>query len=189
MEALTLCVPPTPGNSIVRRPDNDSLFSIGTILRDKKYVPYFIYGGDGYFDNMNNFFGGQGFTIVDRNRGNPLSDNIRTHRYNIPDEEVEFENAWGICDEDIYKQALKYADKSADKGRPFFQFIMTTSNHRPYTFPEGKLTFLKVRNSAVKYTDYALGQFIEAARKNPGLTTRFCGSGRSLCEQCRSVGD
>lgn len=168
MEALTLCVPPTPGNSIVRRPDNDSLFSIGTILRDKKYVPYFIYGGDGYFDNMNNFFGGQGFTIVDRNRGNPLSDNIRTHRYNIPDEEVEFENAWGICDEDIYKQALKYADKSADKGRPFFQFIMTTSNHRPYTFPEGKIDLPQgERNSAVKYTDYALGQFIEAARKKP----------------------
>ena len=24
MEALTLCVPPTPGNSIVRRPNNDN---------------------------------------------------------------------------------------------------------------------------------------------------------------------
>ncbi len=168
MEALTLCVPPTPGNSIVRRPNNDSLFSIATILRDKKYVPYFIYGGDGYFDNMNTFFGGQGFTIVDRNRGNPLSDKIRTRRYNIPDEEVQFENAWGICDEDLYRQALKYADKSADKGRPFFQFIMTTSNHRPYTFPEGKIDLPQgERNSAVKYTDYALGQFIGAARKKP----------------------
>jgi len=31
IEALTLCVPPTPGNSIVRRPNNDNLFSIATI--------------------------------------------------------------------------------------------------------------------------------------------------------------
>jgi len=46
MEALTLSVPPTPGNSIVRRPDNQGLFSIATILKQKNYPPYFIYGGD-----------------------------------------------------------------------------------------------------------------------------------------------
>ncbi len=165
MEALTLSVPPTPGNSIVRRPKNDNLFSIATILKQKKYHPYFIYGGDGYFDNMNSFFGGQGFDIVDRNRGNPLSDNIKTYRYNISDNEVSFENAWGICDEDIYKQALKYADKSSTEKQPFFQFIMTTSNHRPYTFPEGKIDLPQgSREAAVKYTDYALGQFLKEAK-------------------------
>ena len=78
MEALTLCVPPTPGNSIVRRLNNDDIFSIANIFQQKNYTNYFIYGGDGYFDNMNTFFGGQGFKIVDRNRGNPLSDNIKT---------------------------------------------------------------------------------------------------------------
>ena len=51
MEALTLSVPPTPGNSIVRRPDNQNLFSVATIFKEKNYQPYFIYGGDGYFDN------------------------------------------------------------------------------------------------------------------------------------------
>src|SRR5699024_2487104 len=127
MEALTLSVPPTPGNSIVRRPNNDHIFSIATILKQKNYHPYFIYGGDGYFDNMNNFFGGQGFDIVDRNRGNPLSDRIETHRYTIPDNEVTFENAWGVCDEDLYQQVIKYADKSHSSQTPFFQFVMTTS--------------------------------------------------------------
>ncbi len=165
MEALVLSVPPTPGNSIVRRPDNQSLFSIASILKSKNYHPYFIYGGDGYFDNMNNFFGGQGFDIVDRNRGNPLSDKISTHRYKIPTEEVHFENAWGICDEDLYRQAIKYADKSDSAGTPFFHFIMTTSNHKPYTFPEGKINMPQgERNSAVRYTDYALQQFIQQAR-------------------------
>ncbi|MGE9310535.1 LTA synthase family protein [Niabella sp. CJ426] len=168
MEALTLCVPPTPGNSIVRRPHNEHIFSIATILKQKSYHPYFIYGGDGYFDNMNNFFGGQGFDIVDRDRGNPLSDQIETQRYNIPTDEVSFENAWGICDEDLYKQAIKYADKSSSAGTPFFQFVMTTSNHKPYTFPEGRISLPQGdRNAAVKYTDYALGKFIAVVQQKP----------------------
>lgn len=168
MEALTLCVPPTPGNSIVRRPGNDHLFSIATILKQKNYHPYFIYGGDGYFDNMNNFFGGQGFDIVDRNRGNLLSEKIATHRFNIPGNEVSFENAWGICDEDLYKQAIKYADKSNAAGTPFFQFVMTTSNHKPYTFPAHRIDLPQGdRNAAVKYTDYALGRFITNAQNKP----------------------
>jgi phosphoglycerol transferase MdoB-like AlkP superfamily enzyme len=168
MEALTLSVPPTPGNSIVRRPNNQNLFSVSTIVKSKNYQPYFIYGGDGYFDNMNNFFGGQGFDIVDRNRGNPLSDDIKTQRFNIPDNEVKFENAWGICDEDLYRQSIKYADKNFKANKPFFQFVMTTSNHKPYTFPAGKIDLPQGdRNAAVKYTDYALGKFIEEARTKP----------------------
>jgi len=168
MEALTLSVPPTPGNSIVRRPNNQNLFSVSTIVKAKNYQPYFIYGGDGYFDNMNTFFGGQGFDIVDRNRGNPLSDDIKTQRFNIPDNEVKFENAWGICDEDLYHQSIKYADKNAKANKPFFQFVMTTSNHKPYTFPAGKIDLPQGdRNAAVKYTDYALGKFIEEAKTKP----------------------
>lgn len=168
MEALTLSVPPTPGNSIVRRPNNDNLFSVSTIVKSKNYQPYFIYGGDGYFDNMNNFFGGQGFDIVDRDRGNPLSDNIKTQRFKIEDKEVSFENAWGICDEDLYKQSIKYADKSTKANKPFFQFVMTTSNHKPYTFPAGKIDLPQgERNGAVKYTDYALGKFINDAKSKP----------------------
>lgn len=166
MEALTLCVPPTPGNSIVRRPNNDNLFSIATILKDKNYDLKFIYGGDGYFDNMNSFFGGQGFDIVDRDRGNPLSDDMKTKRFTIPDNEVKFENAWGICDEDIYQQSIKYANQLAKKNKPFFQFIMTTSNHKPYSFPENTIDIPQGnRESAVKYTDYALGKYIENAKK------------------------
>ncbi|MCU7616641.1 LTA synthase family protein [Chryseobacterium sp. PBS4-4] len=165
MEALTLSVPPTPGNSIVRRPNNQNLFSVSTIVKSKNYQPYFIYGGDGYFDNMNTFFGGQGFNIVDRNRGNPLSDEIKTQRFAINDNEVSFENAWGICDEDLYKQSIKYADKSAQANKSFFQFVMTTSNHKPFTFPAGKIDLPQGdRNAAVKYTDYALGKFIADAK-------------------------
>ena len=168
MEALTLSVPPTPGNSIVRRPNNSNLYSIASIFRQKNYDLNFIYGGDGYFDNMNTFFGGQGFTIVDRNRGNPLSEDIKTKRINIEDSEVTFENAWGICDEDLYKKTIKIADESHKKNKPFFDYIMTTSNHKPYSFPEKTIDMPQgKRESVVKYTDYAIQKFIETAKTKP----------------------
>src|SRR5690606_26306771 len=58
MEAITLSIPPTPGRSIVKRENNQQLFTIGEVFRQKGYNRNFFYGGDGYFDNMNSFFGG-----------------------------------------------------------------------------------------------------------------------------------
>jgi len=166
MEAIILSVPPTPGHSIVRRPNNNNLYSVASILKEKNYKLNFFYGGDGYFDNMNSFFGGQGFNIIDRNRGNPLSDNIHTSRTNIEDNEVSFENAWGICDEDVYSKVLKIADANYENKEPTFSFVMTTSNHRPYSFPENKIKLKQgSRKAAVKYTDYALRNFINEAKK------------------------
>ena len=55
LEAITLSLPPTPGQSIVRRKDNDNLYSLGDAFRQNGYERDFIYGGYGYFDNMNAF--------------------------------------------------------------------------------------------------------------------------------------
>jgi len=60
LEAVTLSVPPTPGQSILRRPGNERLFSLGSVLRDHGYSSTYLYGGDGYFDNMNAFFSANG---------------------------------------------------------------------------------------------------------------------------------
>ena len=163
MEAITLSVPPTPGRSIVKRKNNTGLFTIGEVFKRKGYDRNFFYGGDGYFDNMNTFFGGNGFNIVDRGRGFLLDKDITVARTNIEDEEVTFENAWGVCDEDIYAKVLKEADKASQTGKPFFNFVMTTSNHKPFTYPEGKIDIPSGtgRNGAVKYTDYAIGTFLK----------------------------
>jgi phosphoglycerol transferase MdoB-like AlkP superfamily enzyme len=53
LEALTLSVPPTPGHSIVKRPDNAHLFTVGEVFKQSGYEPLYLYGGYGYFDNMN----------------------------------------------------------------------------------------------------------------------------------------
>lgn len=169
MEAITLSVPPSPGRSIVKRIENHDLHNIGAVFEDKGYSRTFFYGGDGYFDNMNNFFGGNGFDIVDRGRGYLFGDTFTAKRNNIEDEEVTFENAWGVCDEDIYRRVIREADKNHATGKPFFNFIMTTSNHRPYTYPEGKIDIPSGtgRNGAVKYTDYAIKAFLDVARQKP----------------------
>ena len=169
MEAVTLSIPPTPGQSIVKRPNNANLYTISNVFKSKNYQCNFFYGGDGYFDNMNAFYGGNGFDIYDRGRGSILSDAIKTTRHNIEDNEVTFENAWGICDEDIYNKMIKVADEYHQKNKPFLNFIMTTSNHRPYTYPNNKIDIPSGtgRNGAVKYSDYALQQLFTKAKNKP----------------------
>ncbi|MCW3464101.1 LTA synthase family protein [Chitinophaga nivalis] len=169
MEALSLAVPPTPGQSIVRRKQNDNLTSVGGIFEAAGYESTFFYGGDGYFDNMNRFFGNNGYDITDRLRHKLVDDPITTRRTNIPDEAVHFENAWGVCDEDIYDAAIRSADEKYAAGKPFYDFIMTTSNHRPFTYPAGKINIPSgtCREGAVKYTDYAIGQFLQKIRQKP----------------------
>jgi len=166
MEAMTLCIPPTPGQSIVKRPENQNLYTISNVFKQKGHISNFFYGGDGYFDNMNSYFGGNGFNIYDRGRGSVLSDNIKTTRNNITDAEVTFENAWGICDEDIFNKMLEVADTHYKNKEPFFNFVMTTSNHRPYTYPNGRIDIPSgtSRDGAVKYTDYALRKMFATAK-------------------------
>lgn len=156
MEALTLAVPPTPGRSIVKRPRNEGMFTLGSVFRAKGYDTAFIYGGFGYFDNMNYYFGSNGYRVIDRNA--------------VSKEDITFANVWGACDEDLFRWTMREADASAAAGKPFHYFVMTTSNHRPYTFPEGKIDLpskTSGRAGAVKYTDFAIGQFLRDAEKKP----------------------
>jgi len=155
MEAVTMSIPPTPGRSIVKRPDNHNLSGMGWIFKNKGYDNKFIYAGHGYFDNMNAYFSHNGFAIVDR--------------FNFKEDEVSFSNVWGVCDEDLFAKSIKEADKSYAMKKPFFSFIMTTSNHRPYTYPKGKIDIPSHtgRSGGVKYTDYAINQFLKDASKKP----------------------
>jgi phosphoglycerol transferase MdoB-like AlkP superfamily enzyme len=157
MEALTLCVPPTPGQSIVRRPNNGNLFSTGSIFRQRGYDTAFIYSGYGYFDNMNAFFDANGYRVIDRS--------------SVAKEDITYATVWGACDEDLYRWTLREADKAFAEGKPFHHFVMTTSNHRPYGIPEGRIDLPGgTRNAAVKYTDYAIGKLLEEAAAKPWFT-------------------
>ena len=154
LEALSLCLPPSSGESIIKRPNNTGLFSVGSLLRNNGYNVQFLYGGDSYFDNMGAFFKGNGYEVVDKK--------------DFKNGEIKFANIWGVCDEDAYAKLLSEVGKEAHSGKPFFVNLMTISNHRPYTFPAGKIIVkngeVKSRKGGVKYTDYAIGKFMEEAR-------------------------
>ena len=170
MEAIALCIPPTPGRSIVKRNNNNNnLFTIGEVFKQKGYSRTFLYGGDGHFDNMNVFFSNNGFDIVDRKKKHRFNEKFPTKRTQITDDEVTFENAWGVCDGDLYTKVLKEADKQHNLKQPFFNFIMTSTNHKPYTYPDGIVDIPsgKNRNGALKYTDKAFQQFFNEAKNKP----------------------
>jgi len=155
MEAVTLSIPPTPGRSIVKRPVNDTLDSVGDVFKENGYDNRFIYAGHGYFDNMNNFFSKNGFETIDR--------------LDFKDSEVTFSNAWGVCDEDLLNKTIQQADSISKRKKPFFFFVMTTSNHRPFTYPDNKIDIPSHtgRDGAVKYTDYAINNFLQKAKTKP----------------------
>nr|MBP7473229.1 sulfatase-like hydrolase/transferase [Prevotella sp.] len=156
LEAVTLCVPPSPGESVIKQKNNQNLFSTAHILRSKGYNVDFIYGGDSYFDNMKEFFSGNGFKVIDQS--------------DFKDYEKTFGTIWGVCDEDLFNKSIKVLNNNAKTGKPFFTHIMTVSNHRPYLYPDGKIDIpssKKCREGGVKYTDYAIGKFFETAKKQP----------------------
>lgn len=155
LEALSLGTPPVPGQAIVRRPHNEHLATLGEILHPQGMQPYFFYGGYGYFDNMNAYFAGNSYKVIDRT--------------DIPKDKVMFENVWGVADEVIFNHVIDTLSQQGHGQQPFFAHIMTTSNHRPYTYPSGRIDIPSPggRDGAVKYTDYAIGDFIQKARQQP----------------------
>lgn len=155
LEALSVGTPPTPGQSIVRRPKNEGLFSMGRVFTEKGYQSKFIYGGYGYFDNMGYFFENNDYQVVDRSK--------------IAKKDIDYENIWGMADENLFTLATKEIDKTVKLGKPVFAHVMTTSNHRPFTYPNGRIDIPShtSREGAVKYTDYAIGKFIKEAKTKP----------------------
>lgn len=158
LEALSLGTPPIPGQAIVRRPKHDHLSTMGELLKYQGFSTFFFYGGFGYFDNMNAYYAANNYRVVDRT--------------DIPKDKVGFENVWGVADEYLFDQVIRTLDDKGEKGtgdKPFFAQIMTTSNHRPYTYPAGRIDIPSPggRDGAVKYTDFAIGKFIKDASKKP----------------------
>ena len=155
LEALSLGTPPIPGQSIVRRPNNNGLATLGEVLRPQGFEPMFIYGGYGYFDNMNAFFQGNSYKVIDRTE--------------FPKESIGFENVWGVGDEFLFDNVITQLDKTHQSGKRIMAQVMTTSNHRPYTYANGRIDIPSPggRDGAVKYTDYSIGHFLDQAKTKP----------------------
>lgn len=156
LESLSLGLPPSSGQSIVKRPNNANLFSLGSVFKSKGYITQYIYGGYSYFDNMKQFFGSNDYEVIDRDA--------------LKADEIHYQNIWGVADEDLFALAGRTFDKNYAAGKPFFSQVMTVSNHRPFTYPEGRIDIspdAHVREGAVKYTDYAINRFLKESSAKP----------------------
>jgi phosphoglycerol transferase MdoB-like AlkP superfamily enzyme len=153
IEAVVSGFLPTPGSSVVKLSKSQSnFFTVAELLRRHGYATDFVYGGEAHFDNMAAFFLANGFK-----RAFDESDY----------EDPAFRGTWGVSDEDLVRRANELFVAHGDK--PFFALVLTTSNHSPYEFPDGRIELhdaeKATRNNTVKYADFAIGEFFRLAKR------------------------
>jgi phosphoglycerol transferase MdoB-like AlkP superfamily enzyme len=154
IEAVITGFLPTPARSVVKLGGSqNNFFTIAELLSQQGYETSFIYGGAAHFDNMKRFFTNNGFTKI-----------IDQPDYVNP----SFVGSWGVSDEDLLQKAHDTFSELSSAKKPFFSLVFTSTNHSPFEFPDGKIELAeRPKNSvanAVKYADFALGQFIETAK-------------------------
>ncbi len=156
IEAVITGFTPTPDRAVVKlSKSQNNFFTIAELLKRKGYYTEFIYGGEAHFDNMKSFFLDNGFEHITEEKD-----------YINP----KFIGSWGASDEDLFTKAHKKFQRLESNNQPFFSLVFTSSNHSPFEYPKGRIKpFDKeyhTRNNAVKYADWALGEFIKQAKSS-----------------------
>lgn len=155
LEALLTSFAPIPGISTARRNGSEEMNSMPFLLHKIGYRSAFLYAGDKRFDNMGHFWSTIGFDDVWDQRDFS---------------ETGFSTIWGYADEYLYKEGAKRLDQMTANGQPAFLAMLTVSNHRPYTYPEGRISkdpAQKRKTNSATYADWAYGDFIDSVRNKP----------------------
>ena len=131
---------------------SNQIVSLASLLKQQGYSTAFFHGG------TNGTMGFDGFSKIAE------FDNYygRTEYNN----ENDYDGSWGIWDEEFMQYT---ANTINQKKEPFFATLFTLTSHHPYNVPqkhkerfkEGKLPIEKT----IAYTDYALRNFFETAKK------------------------
>ncbi|MFQ7901256.1 LTA synthase family protein [Stutzerimonas degradans] len=161
MFASMACFPNLPGfEYLMQTPEGGHRFSgLPQLLGARAFDDVYVYNGDFAWDNQAGFFGNQGMKrFVGRND------------YVNP---VVSDPTWGVSDQDMFTRAADELGK-LDNGAPFYALLQTLSNHTPYALPE-QLPVAAVEGhgaldqhlTAMRYSDWALGQFFDKVRNQP----------------------
>ena len=146
-----------PGKGVVKRSKSqNNFFTFAQLLNPLGYHTMFLYGGEARFDNMRSWFLGNGFDEI-----------VEQKDYKNP----AFIATWGASDEDLVKKGNERFSQLYNEGKPFAALMFSSSNHSPFDIPAGRIEEVKqgincVEN-AVKYADYAIGEFFKEAKKLP----------------------
>ena len=157
-EGVLSSFPPLPGDSIVKRDKTDNVETVARILKRDGYNTLFLYGGRGLFDGMRSYAVKNGYDrfIERKHFENPV-----------------FTTIWGVSDEELYDRSIQEFRALAAEGKPFFATVLSVSNHKPYTYPPGRIKENpddRTRENAVKYTDYCLGRFFKGVKSESFYT-------------------
>ncbi len=145
-----------PGKGVLKRNKSQSdFFTLSSLLEPFGYKTMFLYGGESRFDNMKGWFLGNGFDEI-----------IDEPKFKNP----QYVGTWGVCDHEVADRANEEFKALHAKNKNFAALIFSTSNHAPFDFPEGKFELIdgvekKSVKNAIKYADFAIGKFIDDARK------------------------
>ncbi|MDY7564150.1 LTA synthase family protein [Pseudomonas sp. RTC3] len=161
MFATMACFPNLPGfEYLMQTPEGShKLSGLPQLLSARKYDDVYVYNGDFAWDNQSGFFSNQGMTnFIGRN------DFV---------DPVFSDPTWGVSDQDMFDRGAQEL-KAREGGKPFYALLQSLSNHTPYALPENlpveRVTghgTLDEHLTAMRYADWALGQFFEKARKEP----------------------
>lgn len=153
LEAIASGFLPTPGRSVVKLGKSQrNFFTLGELLKQRGSRTGFFYGGESHFDNMRSFLLGNGFQEV--------WDELRF-------ENPSFHGTWGVSDEDLVRETNLALRQFGSQ--PFFALMLSTSNHSPFEFPDGKIELYEepkaTVHNAIKYADFSIGEFFRQAKQ------------------------
>lgn len=161
MFATMACFPNLPGfEYLMQIPEGSSRFSgLPQLLSARDYDDLYVYNGDFAWDNQRGFFSNQGMTRF-----------IGRNDYVNP---VVSDPTWGVSDQDMFDRAAAELLQQ-DPDKPFYALLQTLSNHTPYALPDDlpiepvtDQGSLNDHLTAMRYADWALGQFFAKAKQAP----------------------
>ncbi|WP_022965984.1 LTA synthase family protein [Denitrificimonas caeni] len=161
MFASMACFPNLPAfEYLMQSPEGGNHFSgLPQLLSTRGFQDAYVYNGDFAWDNQQGFFSNQGMTHF-----------IGRNDYINP---VVSDPTWGVSDQDMFDRGIAELNQLKDD-KPFYALLQTLSNHTPYALPDVLPTesvkghgSLDLHLTAMRYSDWALGQFFKKAKQQP----------------------
>ena len=152
-EGVLSSFPPLPGDSIVKRDRSENVETIARVLKRDGYASVFLYGGRGVFDDMRSFAVHNGYDRF-----------IEQKHFEHP----TFSHNLGRVRRGPVQPRHPGVPRAVEDQPALLATILSVSNHKPYTYPKGRIPEdpeARIREHAVKYSDFALGEFFRAAKK------------------------
>jgi phosphoglycerol transferase MdoB-like AlkP superfamily enzyme len=136
----------------LRQYTRQPFITLANLLKPYSYRSFFCATHDPVFDNMEGFFTLNGFDRVISSNDFKSSESM---------------GVTGIPDHRLYAKLIEEIN-AGEKEKPFVAYVMTGTDHGPWTIPSGidfKPTGADEKERASQYADWAVKQFMDEAKR------------------------